>query len=76
LKTNRADVKAPDSIGVQLRKGAQEGTLVLFDGGWADLLYWGGSASDDVIDEAPGWEDWLDIEHFGALLDRFAGLFK
>lgn len=39
LKTDRADVIDPDSIGVFLRKGSQEAELVLFKGGWCDLAY-------------------------------------
>ena len=76
LKTGRKDVVSADSIGIEVRKGAQEGSVVLFDGGWADLLWWAGDAGDDLVDEAPGWDDWLDVERFGALLDRFASMFR
>lgn len=61
---------------MEVRKGTQEGTLVLFSGGWADLLWWSGEASGVVVDEAPGWNDWLDLDRFGALLDRFASLYE
>lgn len=76
FKTARAEVVTADSIGVEVRKGTQEGTLVLFSGGWADLLWWSGEASGVVVDEAPRWNDWLDLDRFGALLDRFASLYE
>ena len=75
IRTDRADVRDADSIGVELRKGLQEASLVLFRGGWADLTYWSGWGSDDVVDEAPGWDDSLDIDAFEALLDRVTALF-
>lgn len=75
LKVDRAEICHPDSLGVRCSKGVHEGSLVLFKGGWADLEYWAGSDAD-VIVEAPGWEDWLDIERFGALLDRFGSMFQ
>ena len=74
LKVNRTDVKHADSLGVAVRKDTQEGSVVLFDGGWADLLYWDGT-TDKLVDEAPGWDDWLNIEAFANLLDRFARMF-
>ncbi|MGH3849944.1 MAG: hypothetical protein ACRDRT_09620 [Pseudonocardiaceae bacterium] len=37
LKTNRSEVMDADSIGVVLKKGEQEGEVVLFKGGWCDL---------------------------------------
>jgi hypothetical protein len=75
LKTLRSDVQDADSVGVALSKGKQEGSLVLFQGGWADLLYWNGE-DEEVVDEAPGWEDWLTVDAFGDLLDRLGGYFK
>lgn len=75
ITTDRGVVVAADSLGVALSKGSQEGSVVLFAGGWADLLYWSGDPSDDPIDEVPGWEDWLTIERYGDLLDRFGALF-
>lgn len=75
LKLDRADVQRPDSIGVRCTKGVQEGSLVLFKGGWADLEFWAGDDTDVVV-EAPGWDHWLDIEGFGTLLDRFGSMFK
>ncbi len=74
LKTSRSNVRTPDSVGVALSKGDQEGSVVLFRGGWADLLYWNGKEGE-VVDEAPGWDDWLTIDAFGSLLDRFGRFF-
>lgn len=76
LKTDRRAVRDPDSIGVRMHKGAQEAELVLFKGGWADLLYWTVQAIDEPVVEAPGYDDWLTIEKFGELLDRFGGFFR
>jgi hypothetical protein len=74
LKTDRRAVTDADSIGVALTKGVQEGSVVLYSGAWADLLYWDGR-SDQAVDEAPGWQDWLDLERFGQVLDRLTDLF-
>ena len=74
LNTSRASVTKPDSVGVALSKGKQQGSVVLFRGGWADLLYWNGEEGD-VVDEAPGWDDWLTISRYGDLLDRFGRFF-
>lgn len=75
ITIDRRAVASPDSVGISVRKGSQEGSVVLFAGGWADLLWWSGDPGDAPVDEAPGWDDWLDIERFGALLDRFGDLF-
>lgn len=75
LRVDRAEVKVPYSIGVECSKGLQEGRVVLYRGGWADLEYWSGSADDEPIVEAPGWGSWLSIEALVALLDRFGALF-
>jgi hypothetical protein len=76
LKGNRAEVIDADSLGIALSKGKQEGRLVLFTGGWADLEYWSGSPEDGILTEAPGWDDWLTVADYNRLLDRFAGLFE
>lgn len=76
ITVDRSSVTSADSVGISVRRGVQEGSVVLFDGGWADLLWWSGEATDDPIDEVPGWDDWLDIDRFGALLDRFASMFR
>jgi hypothetical protein len=44
-----------------VRKHEQEGQLVVFRGGWADLEYRSGSPSDEPVIEAPGWDDWTDL---------------
>lgn len=75
LREDRGQVTEPDSVGVTLRKHRQEGRLVVFRGGWADLEYWGGGLSDEPVLEAPGWDDWMDLPDIERLLRRFAGLF-
>lgn len=75
LKTERDAVADPDSIGVDVRLGVQEGSVVLFKGGWCDLAYWSGSPSDEPVIEAPGYPDDITIEGFGHLLDSFINLF-
>jgi len=37
LKIERDAAADPDSIGVEVRLGVQEGSVVLFKGGWCDL---------------------------------------
>jgi hypothetical protein len=76
LTVDRSSVRNPDSIGVHVRLGKQEGQLVLFKGGWADLEYWSGDIDDPPILEAPGWDDWLDLGRLGSLLDDFSGRFQ
>jgi hypothetical protein len=75
LRGDRGQVAEPDSVGVAVRKHGQEGQLVVFRGGWADLEYWSGGASDEPVIEAPGWDDWLDLPGIDRLLRRFAALF-
>ena len=62
-------------MGVPVRKRGHEGQLVVIRGGWADLGYWSGDASDEPVTEAPGWDDWLDLPGVDRLLRRFAALF-
>lgn len=76
LKTDRTEVRDPDSIGVMLRKGRQEGEVVLFKGGWCDFGYWTGDAGDDPLQDAPGYPDEMTVEGFGVVLDRVAELFR
>lgn len=76
FKTIRSEVKDADSIGVTIRKGEQEGHVVLFKGGWCDEEYWSGRVEDDVITEMPGYPDEMTVEQFGALLDRFVARFQ
>ena len=75
LREDRGQVTEPDSVGVTVRKHEQEGQLVVFRGGWADLEYWSGSPSDEPVTEAPGWDDWMDLPGIERLLRRFADLF-
>lgn len=77
LSIDRPTIREPYSVGVEVRRGAEEGRLVLFAGGWADYEFWLGTAAaaaDPVLD-APGWDDWLDVERFGAVVDRLLGEF-
>ena len=76
LKTERDTVVIPDSIGVEVRLGAQGGSVVLFKGGWCDLEYWSGSPSDEPVIEAPGYPEGLTVEEFGSLLDSFINRFR
>jgi hypothetical protein len=59
-----------------VRKHQQEGKLVVFDGGWADLEYWGGGPSDEPVLETPGRDHWIDLPGIERLLWRFADLFE
>jgi hypothetical protein len=76
LKTNRAEVRDGDSIGARCTKGDQEGAVVLFTGGWADLEYWSGDVDEEPLMEIVGYGEWLSLESFGVLLDRFGALFR
>ena len=38
LKADRAEVADADSVGIAMSKREQEGRLVIFRGGWADLV--------------------------------------
>lgn len=75
FKTDRMQVKDADSIGIALRKGDQEGEVVLFKGGWCDFVYWTGEADDDPIEDAPCWPGEMTVEAFGVVLDRLAECF-
>ncbi len=74
--TNRATVGEPYSVGVEVHRGTEEGRLVLYAGGWADLEYWSGSTSDEVVDRVPGYDDWLDVPRFAKVVDEFLGYFR
>lgn len=76
LKRVRDEVRNPDSVGVTVRKGSQEGEVVLFRGGWCDFGYWSGDVADDPINDAPGYPDQMTVEEFGKVLDRLAALFR
>lgn len=62
------------SIGIKVGHREQEGELILYSGGWCDLRYWDG-VGDTVIEEAPGWDDWLNLVAFEAVVERFGRLF-
>jgi hypothetical protein len=49
FKTERSQVNSADSIGISLRKGEQEGAVVLFDGGWCDFFYCDGHADEMLL---------------------------
>ena len=70
LKADRCEVAGADSVGVEVRKQEQEGRLVIFRGGWADLEYWTGQRSDEPVLEAPGVDNPLTIPDIERLLDR------
>ena len=55
----------PDSVGFRLKRGAGEGGIVLFDGGWADVEWWDGTTNDSEV-SAPDIES---VEAFAAFLD-------
>lgn len=76
FKTDRSDIVDPYSVGIQVRRGDEEGRLVLYAGGWADFEYWNGDASDAVVDRVPGWEDWLDVQRFDAVVVEFLSEFQ
>ncbi len=75
LREDRSQVTEADSVGVTMRRHEQEGELVVFRGGWADLAYWSGRPLDEPVTEAPGWNDWMGLHDIERLLQRFAGLF-
>lgn len=72
----RAQAAEPDSVGIRVRCGDAQGELVLYAGGWADVLSWGGEVTSDVVDEMAGGDDApLTLEDFGLLLDEFGARF-
>ena len=73
IKVDRSAVIDADSVGVSAKKGGQEGRLVLYRGGWADIEHW--SSSDKPTFEALGTDDPLSLDDFDRVLDHFAGLF-
>ncbi len=69
-------MKDADSIGVALRKGVQEGEVVLFRAGFCDFVYWSGDAANDPVQAVPGYPDEMTVENFGLVLDRLTELFR
>ena len=75
LVTDRAQLGNPYSLGVQVTSGSQEGELVLYAGGWADLIYWNGT-DDQPFQRVPGYDDGgLDQQGWVDLLDEFGSMF-
>lgn len=74
--TERDTVRGDHSVGVHVTRGDQEGRLILYAGGWCDLEYWSGDPTRAIVDEAPGWNDWLDLPGFVRVLNRFERLFS
>ncbi|WP_149203314.1 hypothetical protein [Actinotalea subterranea] len=73
----RARAAEPDSVGVKVICGDEEGELVLYAGGWADVLYWGGQGSSDVVDEMVGdYDSPLTQDGFAGVLDDFGARFR
>jgi len=77
ITTDRFSVADPYSVGIAVTRDALEGSLILYRGGWADLLFWSGNAEDEnIIDEVHGWDDPLSMEAFTSVLDRFDALIR
>jgi hypothetical protein len=74
ITPDRSSVRGDYSCAVAVRCGKQEGQLVLYAGGWCDFIYWSGESAS-VIDEAPGWNDRLDLAAFEAVVRRFGACF-
>ncbi|TQJ09240.1 hypothetical protein FB458_2350 [Lapillicoccus jejuensis] len=74
VTTDRGAVRGDYSVGVAVRRGEREGILVLYGGGWCDLIVWSGRPGDAAVDEVPGWQDWLDLQAFSRVVDRFEAL--
>lgn len=75
LLTDRRSVVRPDSLGIQARRPSKEGSLVLFRGGWADLAFVDSDKSVEIV-EAVGFDEPLNLESYGLLVERFFGLFE
>lgn len=75
ITTDRSRVRGDYSVGVTAERGDEQGAVVLYAGGWCDLEYWSGDTNSEPVVEAPGWNDWLDLEAFERVLDRFESLF-
>jgi hypothetical protein len=62
---SRAEAREPDSVGVRCVSGLVEFSVVLFDGGWADVLC-GNLETAEIESTAPTV---VDVASFGRLLD-------
>lgn len=76
LTTRREAVRGDYSVGIRIRRGDEEGELVVYAGGWCDLDYWAGRADSEPLSEAPGADEPLDLAELEVVLDRFEGLFQ
>ena len=74
--TGRAQAAEPDSVGVKVTCGDEEGQVVLYLGGWADIE-WGGKGATDFVDEVAGdYDAPLTLGDFGSVLDGFGARFR
>lgn len=77
IVADRAEAPAPDSVGVRLTCGEEEGEVVLYVGGWADVIYWAGRADADALDICVGdYDAPLTPAEFGQALDNFVANFQ
>ncbi len=60
----------PDSVGFRVTKEPATGAVVLFDGGWADVEWWEGTADVDPEVSAPEVES---VKAFAMMLDLLLG---
>jgi hypothetical protein len=63
---SREEAAQPDSVGFRVTKDPAQGAVVLFDGGWADIEWWTGTADSEPEVSAPDVDS---VEAFAALLD-------
>lgn len=79
ILTDRSAVVDPDSVGFTVDFGQRAGDLVLFRGGWCDLLFRDAETMTIPFADAPGappGEPPLDLTAYGAVVDRFLELFS
>ena len=73
----RAQASEPDSVGVKVTRGDEEGQVVLYDGGWADVEYWAGDVANDAVCEVAGdYDEPLTQGGFASVLDGFGARFR
>ena len=73
----RVNAAEPDSVGFEVRCGDEEGRLVLYAGGWADVEYWDGIDADSAWIAVEGDYDAPLTQHeFGSLLDELGARFR
>ncbi|MGX5682851.1 hypothetical protein [Schumannella luteola] len=78
ILTDRSAVVDPDSVGFTIDWGHRAGDLVLFRGGWCDLSFRDLETMSEPLIDAPGahaGQPPLDLPAYGAVVDRFLGLF-